>query len=43
MKRLLMLAAAAAGMAVLKKMQDTQAERDLWAEATDEVDTNPGQ
>ncbi len=42
MKRLLMLAAAAVGVAVLKKMQDTQAERDLWAEATDDVHA-PGQ
>ncbi|GAA1171948.1 hypothetical protein GCM10009584_11090 [Ornithinimicrobium humiphilum] len=42
MKRLLMLAAVAAGVAVLKKLQDTQAERELWAEATDDV-TSPGQ
>ena len=42
MKRLLMIAAAAVGVAVLKKMQDTQAERDLWAEATDDVHP-PGQ
>lgn len=42
MKRLLLLAAAAAGVAIFKKMQDTQAERDLWAEATDDVHT-PGQ
>ncbi|MFX0538981.1 DLW-39 family protein [Ornithinimicrobium sp. Y1847] len=37
MKRFLFIAAAAAGLAVLKKMQDQQAERDLWAEATDDV------
>ncbi|WP_165699971.1 DLW-39 family protein [Ornithinimicrobium ciconiae] len=38
MKRLLALAAVAAGvLAVAKKMQDEQAERDLWAEATDGV------
>ena len=43
MKRLLMLAAAAAGIAVLKRMQDTKAERDLWAEATDDVHTIAGQ
>ncbi|MGD8199417.1 DLW-39 family protein [Ornithinimicrobium sp. W1679] len=43
MNRLLVLAAAAFGLAALKKMQDAQAERDLWAEATDEVPTNPGQ
>ena len=43
MKRLLMLAAAAAGLAVLKKLQDQQNERELWAEATDEVPTTPGQ
>lgn len=42
MKRFFLLAAAAAGLAVLKKMQDSQAERDLWAEATDDV-TAPGQ
>ena len=43
MNRLLVLAAAAFGLAALKKLQDTQAERDLWAEATDEVPKNPGQ
>ena len=37
MKRLIALAAAAAGLAALKKLQDQQAERDLWAEATDDV------
>lgn len=37
MKRLIVLAAAAAGLAALKKFQDQQAERDLWAEATDDV------
>lgn len=38
MKRLLALAAIAAGvLTVVKKMQDEQAERDLWAEATDGV------
>ena len=37
MKRLIVLAAAAAGLAALKKLQDQQAERDLWAEATDDV------
>ena len=43
MKRFLVLAAAAAGLAALKKMQDQQAERELWAEATDDVPTTPGQ
>ncbi|WP_238154388.1 MULTISPECIES: DLW-39 family protein [Ornithinimicrobium] len=42
MKRFLLLAAAAAGLAALKKMQDQQAERELWAEATDEVPTDSG-
>ncbi|USQ80099.1 DLW-39 family protein [Ornithinimicrobium faecis] len=38
MKRLLAMVAVAAGaLAVAKKMQDQQAERDLWAEATDGV------
>lgn len=42
MKRLLALAAVAAGvLAVAKKMQDEQAERDLWAEATDGVSETP--
>lgn len=42
MKRLLALAAVAAGvLAVAKKMQDEQAERDLWAEATDGVTDQP--
>jgi hypothetical protein len=41
MKRLLVIAAAAAGVAAWKKMQDQQAERELWAEATDEVPTVP--
>lgn len=43
MKRLLILAAAAAGLAAFKKMQDQQAERELWAEATDDIPTTPGQ
>ena len=38
MKRILvMLAAAVGGLAVLKKNRDQQAERELWAEATDDV------
>ena len=38
MKRLLAMAAVVAGvLAVAKKLQDEQAERDLWAEATDGV------
>ena len=41
MKRLLLLAAAAAGLAALKKMQDQQAERELWAEVTDDVPSDP--
>lgn len=41
MKRLLVIAAAAAGaLALAKKSQDAKAERDLWAEATDEVSNN---
>ena len=42
MKRLLVLAAAAAGLLALKKIQDQQAERELWAEATDEVPSTSG-
>lgn len=42
MKRLLALAAVAAGvLAVAKRLQDEQAERDLWAEATDGVSDQP--
>lgn len=42
MKRLLTFAALAAGaLAVAKKLQDQQAERDLWAEATDGVTDQP--
>ncbi|MCK0113464.1 DLW-39 family protein [Ornithinimicrobium sp. F0845] len=42
MKRLLVFAALAAGVAaVVKKLQDQEAERDLWAEATDGVTTEP--
>ncbi|MBW8173009.1 DLW-39 family protein [Ornithinimicrobium sp. Arc0846-15] len=41
MKRLLIVAAAAAGaLFVAKKNKDAQAERDLWAEATDSVGRN---
>ena len=37
MKKLVILAvAAAAGFLVWKKMQDDQAEQDLWTEATNE-------
>ena len=38
MKKLIVLgiAAAAAGFLVWKKMQDDQAEQDLWTEATNE-------
>ncbi len=43
MKRFLMVAAAAAGLVALKRVQDRQAERDLWAEATDDVPGQPGQ
>lgn len=43
MKRLLAMVAVAAGaLAVTKKLQDQQAERDLWAEATDDVVTDQG-
>jgi len=42
MKRLLTFAALAAGLvAVAKKLQDQQAERDLWAEATDGLGEQP--
>lgn len=42
MKRLLMFATLAAAVAaVVKKLQDQEAERDLWAEATDGVTTEP--
>jgi hypothetical protein len=38
MNRLLLVAVAALGaVALAKKLQDQQAERDLWAEATDDV------
>ena len=37
MKKLLVLAvAAAAGFMIWKKLQDDQAEQDLWTEATNE-------
>ncbi len=37
MKKLVVLAvAAAAGFLIWKKMQDDQAEQDLWTEATNE-------
>ncbi|MFK5583214.1 MULTISPECIES: DLW-39 family protein [unclassified Serinicoccus] len=42
MKRLLFLAAAAAGLVAYKRAQDQQAERELWAEATDDVPNQPG-
>ena len=37
MKKLLVLAAAAAGLAVWQRMQAEKNEQDLWAEATDSV------
>ncbi len=38
MKRILVILAAAAGaLALAKKSRDEQAERALWAEATDDV------
>ncbi|MGB3828824.1 MAG: DLW-39 family protein [Ornithinimicrobium sp.] len=41
MKRIVVVLIAAAGaLALAKKSQDQQAERDLWAEATDEVSNN---
>ncbi len=40
MKRILVIVAAAIGaMTLARKSQQQQAERDLWAEATDEVST----
>lgn len=43
MKRFMAFVALAAGaLALVKKLQDEQAERDLWAEATDGVsETEP--
>lgn len=42
MKKLLLLAASAAGAIILKKkLDEQQAERDLWAEATDGVTDEP--
>ncbi len=39
-KKLVLLLAAATGVAVVqKKLKDQQAEQDLWAEATDRVDS----
>ena len=43
MKRILVLVAAAAGFIAWKRMQDNQAERELWAEATDDIRSTPGQ
>ncbi|MGB3185554.1 MAG: DLW-39 family protein [Ornithinimicrobium sp.] len=41
MKRILVLAAAAVGaLAFFKKQQDDKAERELWAEVTDDVSTS---
>lgn len=41
MKRILVIVAAAVGaLTLFKKSQDEQAERALWAEATDDVNTN---
>jgi hypothetical protein len=37
MKKLLLLATAAAGFAAWRKMKADKAEQDLWAEATDTV------
>ena len=37
MKKLLLLAAAAVGLAAWRKVQADKAEQDLWAEATDTV------
>lgn len=42
MNRLLGLAVVAlAAVAVAKKLQEQQAERDLWAEATDDISAQP--
>ena len=37
MKRILVMLAAVGGLAMFKKSRDQQAERELWAEATDQV------
>lgn len=43
MKKLFLLAIAAAGAVFVKKrMDEQQSERDLWAEATDSGPTAPG-
>ncbi len=43
MKRLMLAAAAAVGaLALVKRFQAEQAERDLWAEATDDIPREDG-
>jgi len=37
-KKLLVLAAAAAGVVIYKKWQEAEAEKSAWSEATDKVD-----
>jgi len=37
-KKLLLLAAAAAGVFAYKKWQESEAERSAWSKATDKVD-----
>ncbi|MFJ5862244.1 DLW-39 family protein [Pseudarthrobacter sp. NPDC092439] len=38
MKKLLVLAAAIAGLLVYKKAQESEARKELWSKSTDEVD-----
>ena len=38
MKKLLLLAAAVAGVFAYKKWQESEAERSAWSKATDKVD-----
>ena len=43
LKRLLIVAATAVGVvAIQKKLRDSKAEQDLWAEATDDVRSTGG-
>jgi hypothetical protein len=43
LKKLLVVAgAAAAALAIQKKVRDQRAEQELWAEATDDVRSTPG-
>jgi hypothetical protein len=43
MKRLVLAALAAAGIAVARKVQQGRTEQELWREATDPIGPRPGQ